>query len=538
MKERKIFTNGKIFTSNPEAPYATGMIVEDGMILWVGDMKDMPQMEGTKVDLGGKRVIPGIVDAHMHPTMLAEYSKKISSLPPKINSIAELSAEIAMVHQSQDPNKWIEGWGYDEGKLEEKRSPNRYDLDKGSPDAPVMVARTCGHIRCVNSKVLEMAGITKDTPDPQGGEIDRDENGEPTGILRESARNLMTHLMPVPTHEEVVENIVDLGKLLASQGVTAVCDMGNLDRTDSYDDYNEAARQGFKQKVGIYYMWEYYADNDKMELTEEKMDRKNQIFQAGLKLIGDGSVSGKTAWMDKPYLGDEEEYGMPVCSDELIESAIKVSKEKGCQISMHAMGGRAIDRIVDRVYGEDKWSKGEFPHLRIEHVTEPSVNTMKRCAEKGIAFATQPIFIYAEIESYVKNLGTPRLYDAYPIADMLNTKVPFCFSSDAPATSWATPSDPFPGIKGAVTRKAYDGTDCGERHKVDVETALRLYTKSAAEVAGFHNLGQLKEGYQGDFVILSEDILEIPSEKIDQVKVDETYILGEKIYEREERTPS
>lgn len=527
------YINGKIFTSDRENLYAEAMTVEGGRIAWVGAQADMPSGPYDEtVDLQGHRVIPGFVDAHEHPVMLADFSKKISSLPPEVNSIEDLKQAIRNVRESQEPGKWIEGWGYDEGKLAERRAPTRYDLDEGCSDSPVSIIRTCGHIRCVNSKALEMAGISKDTPDPQGGQIDRDENGEPTGVLRESARNLVTPLIPETTEEQKVNLVVDLGKLLASQGITATCDMGNLDSSDSYDTYMEAVKKGFCQKVGIYYMWEYYADNPDFQISQERFDRSNQIFVAGLKLIGDGSVSGRTAWMNEPYLGTADNYGLSVCSDELMECAITYCKEHRCQLSMHCMGGHAIDRIVDRVYAEDKWTDGDVPHLRMEHWTEPSERAIQRSAEKGLAVATQPVFLYAEIESYLANLGVERMQGTYPIQAMLKAGVPFCFSTDAPATSWAVPSNPFPCLKGGVTRTAWDGTDCGTANRVDIETALQLYTREGARVAGIPEIGQLKAGYHADFAVLSDDIFAIDPMKLDQVFVTATYVDGEKIYEK------
>ncbi len=531
---RKIaYINGKIFTSDPENPYAEAMIVEDGRVTWVGAGAGLPaDSYDETVDLQGIRVLPGFVDAHMHPVMLADFSKKISSLPPKVNSIEELKQAIREVRNAQGPGKWIEGWGYDEGKLAERRSPTRYDLDEGCSDSPVSIIRTCGHIRCVNSKALELAGITRDTPDPQGGQIDRDENGEPTGVLRENARNLVAPLIPETTQEQKVDLVADLGQLLLSQGITAICDMGNLDPSDNYDIYTQAVKKGLKQTVGVYYMWDFYAGNPDFAIPKDRFDRSRQVSAVGLKLIGDGSVSGRTAWMNAPYLGAGDDYGLPVCSDELLESAIAFCRKNRCQLSMHAMGGRAIDRIVNRVYPEEKWTPGDIPHLRMEHWTEPSAEAIRKSAQKGLAVATQPIFLYAEIESYLANLGEERMKKTYPVKDMLKAGVPVCFSTDAPATSWAVPSDPFPCIKGSVTRTAWDGTDCGQGQAIDIETAIRLYTRESARVAGFPEMGELKAGYRANFITLSEDILAIDPMRINQVCVTSTYVDGEKVYER------
>lgn len=535
--ENRIFENARIFTSDDENLYADTMIVEGGKVAWIGRREDMPACGHERVDLEGACVIPGLVDAHMHPVMLADFSQQISALPPKVNSIAELVEEIRRVRQDKSmenqEGKWIEGWGYDEGKFAERRSLNRYDLDEGCSDRPVCIFRTCGHIRCVNSKALEIAGIDRNTPDPEGGEIERDAEGEPTGVLKENARNLVAPFMPPATREQKIQNLVALGELLLSQGIVGVTDMGNLDKGDNYPLYQEAARRGWKLKTGIYYMWDFFAGDSEFDLPDEKLDRRQQVFAAGLKLIGDGSVSGRTAWMGRPYLGDKEDFGISVCSDELLESAVSFCKRKHCQLSIHAMGEKAIERAVDRFCQEEDWMKedGYVPYARVEHITDPSEESIKKAAKQGIAFATQPIFMYAEIESYLKNLGEEWMKQCYPVKHMLESKVQLCFSTDAPATSWAVPSDPFPCMKAAVTRRAWDGTDCGREQAVDIETAVRLYTRESAKVAGFLDMGQLKKGYQADFAVLDRNIFEIPSEEIDKVKVKKVFIKGKKVYE-------
>ncbi len=533
-----IYENGKIFTSDRENLYGEAMLTEDGWIKKVGTKEEIEYLAAKipqkirKVDLKGRRVIPGFVDAHMHPLMLADYSRQISALPPKIHSIEELIQAVREKRRQQGPGKWCLGWGYDEGKFAEKRSINRWDLDKGCSDSPVSIIRTCGHIRCVNSKALEIAGINRDTPDPEGGEIERDENGEPTGVLKENARNLITPFMPEENEKDAVENLVQLGKLLTSQGIVAVTDMGNLDEGDNYPLYQEAAKQGFLQEVGVYYMWDFFMDKEDFQIPQKRWDKKQKIFATGLKLIGDGSISGRTAWMSEPYL-DSDSKGISVCTDRQMETAIDFCKKNHCQLSMHAMGTKAIERVVDRVAKEEKWNDGPEPYVRIEHITLPSQDSIQKAVEHGIGFATQPIFLYAEIESYLKNLGYDRMKECYPVRHLLDSGVKLCFSTDAPATSWAVPSDPFPNIKGAVTRKAYDGTDCGQEQAVDRETALILYTKESAEMAGFDRLGQLKEGYKADFLILDQDILEVPAEQIDQVSVAETYIDGQCVYQKD-----
>lgn len=532
--EKHIFINGKIFTSDENCPYADSMVTEGGRIVWIGKQSELPYGNDLfpVTDLKGRRVIPGFVDAHMHPVMLADFQKKITAMPPVINSIEDLTAAIKERREQQAAGEWIEGWGYDEQGLLEKRSPTRYDLDRGCSDSPVSVMRTCAHIRCVNSMALKMAGIDRNTPDPPGGEIERDENGEPTGVLKENARNLIVPLMPQESVEQHVENLLELGDVLISQGITSICDMGNLDDSDNIPVYEAAARRGFHQKVGVYYMWDFFADDKDFHIPEERFDRNRQIFAAGLKLIGDGSISGRTAWMNRPYYGSDNEYGISVCSDHLMETAISFCRENHCQLSMHAMGGKTISRMVDRACQENPWTPDGIPYVRVEHVTDPSEESIRKAAEHGISFISQPIFPYAESKSYLANLGEQWLKECYPYRAMLDAGVSLGFSTDAPATYWSDPSDPFPGLKLAVTRTAADGTDCGKDQAVDIETAVRLYTIGAARAAGFPDTGMLAPGYRADFAVLSDDILNIPSEDIDKVKVVQTYVDGRCVYER------
>lgn len=528
MRSSRVFINGAIFTSDPKRPYVDAMIVENGRIQWIGKQEQMPQYDFPVTDLRGKRVLPGFVDAHMHPVMLAEQNRQIPCLPPRITCFADLQEEIRKVRIRQGEGQWICGWGCDEGKLLEKHLPDRYELDQICSDAPVCIVRTCLHIRCVNSRALEMAGITRETPDPPGGIIDRDTAGEPTGILRESARDLITAVMPKKSEEERVEDLLILGRTLAAQGITSFCDMGNLEPGDSFEIYEEAVRRGFRQKAAIYYMWEHFAQDPGFYIPEERFCKKRQIRVAGLKLIGDGSISGRTAWTYCPYQ-DSEEYGMPVCSPELLEQAVDFCRKYSCQLSMHAMGSRAVRRIIERFRDDRGWDCGGAPYLRVEHVTEPDSKDVIMASQRGIAFVTQPVFLFAEIESYLANLGRERMLKTYPVRSMLKKGVQLCLSTDAPATAWAVPSDPFINIQAAVTRRAWDGTDCGSQESIGTETAVELYTRESARIGGFLETGQLKKGYQADFIVLDRDIFQIPPEEIHKIQVLETYISGERI---------
>ena len=526
----QIFINGKIFTSNPVQPFATAMIVRDGRIIWVGEQSDVAIIDGDYVDLQGQRVLPGFIDAHLHPLWLANNSTQIACTPPIVHSIADLIEQIQKVSTSHKRDDWIEGWGYDEGKLLEGRSPTRWDLDKASKDNPIFISRTCTHIAVVNSKALDLIGITKDTPDPEGGKIDRDSNGEPTGILRENAKDLVQRFMPAPSLEENATSLTKLSPFLLSHGITAITDLSSRTGPSDYlEMYKTAAEKGLKQRTVLYYLWEDLKENPLLE--PETLERENQIHIGGIKLFSDGSVSGKTAWVNPPFLGEAENYGIQTTTKEELLAAAKAAEQNQIQLVIHAMGEQAIDFIIDTFYGKKSWIS-DAPSIRIEHASMPTPRAIQRAAETGIAFVTQPIFLFAEIESYYNNLGPERTKNTYPIQTILQAGIKMAFSSDAPATAWADPANPFIGIKSAVTRLAYDQSDTGQDHRIDVTTAIMLYTKFAQEITRIPAVGQLAVGYHADFIVLDKDILEISLDEIDTIRINQTYMGGNVVFER------
>lgn len=526
------FINGKIFTSNPQQPYASAMVVRDGRIAWIGEQAELEKVEESCIDLQGRRVLPGLIDAHLHPLFLADASNQIACTPPLVHSIKDLQEQIRIVRNKQNQGEWIQGWGYDEGKLLEGRAPTRWDLDQAARDVPVVITRTCAHIIAVNSKALELAGITKDTPDPQGGKIDRDENGEPTGVLRENAKDLVLQLKPSATLEEDAASLAKLSPTLLSHGITAITElMARTTPNDYLEMYRLAADKGLKQRTVLYYVWED-AQHDHV-IDKKKTARENQIHIGGIKLFSDGSVSGQTAWVNPSFIGDGDNYGIQMTTARELLDAADAAKQHVVQLVVHAMGEQAIDFVINTFYGQEGWLS-DGPSIRIEHAAMPTPQALQRAAESGIAFVSQPIFLFAEIESYLNNLGAERTKQTYPFKTLLDKGIQLAFSSDAPATAWADPVNPFVGMKSAVTRLAYDGTDTGQSEKLDIETVLTRYTRAAQEITLIPDIGQLAPGFHADFIVLDEDILAVDPEKIDQVQVVNTYMGGEMVYQLEQ----
>lgn len=325
--------------------------------------------------------------------------------------------EIRRQRQSGGADAWIKAWGYDEGKWSEGRAPTRWDLDRAAPDVPVIVYRTCSHMAVVNSVALAIAGISKETPDPPGGEIVRDSDGEPTGLLRENAKALVTPFIPVQTMEESATALAELSPQLLGHGITAITDlMARREPEDDLDLYRKARERGLQPRTVLYYLWEHLRKRPVIDPSIRS--RQSPVHVGGIKLFADGSISGRTAWIDPVYRGNEVTGGMATTSWEELLAAAEAAKENQVQLVIHGMGNRAIDMIVDTFRGTKGWL-ADMPSIRIEHAALPSPKAIQGAVETGIAIVFQPIFLFAEIESYLHNIGRERTRGAYPVQTML-----------------------------------------------------------------------------------------------------------------------
>jgi len=302
MKAPVLYYNAKIFTADDKNLFCDAMIVEGSKIKWVGNQANIIKSPDKKINVQGKRIIPGLIDSHLHPLLLAQIEHNVPCLPPIVNSIEELKTKLQEKAKSIKNNKWIEAWGFDESKLKELRAPNRYDLDEAVSEIPIIVTRTCAHVVAVNSKALELAGITKATINPEGGEIERNKDGEPTGVLRESATELVTKLKPKETIKEEVDKLVQLSHKMFSKGIVSVTDLYSTVKPDDYYEiFMQAKESGYKQRTVLYYRYDNIK-NHEIIIPKERLNRENQIYIGGVKVIMDGSVSGQTALTYNSYL--------------------------------------------------------------------------------------------------------------------------------------------------------------------------------------------------------------------------------------------
>ena len=527
----KTFVNGKIFTGRDEQEFASAFAIADGRITWVGSTKEV-NVSGA-IDLQGQTVLPGFVDVHTHPGWVAATTKSVPCTVSVVRSITEMiEALITHPNFGKGENEWIEGFGYDESKLAEHRTPTTTDLDRVSTAQPVFVMRSDCHSAVCNSRALALAGITRNTPDPPGSRFGRSANGEPNGLLQElAAVETVSRIKAAPSYDRKVQDIAAVGSHYDARGIVAVSDMMAMRRPlDDLQIYRDAAQRGFRQQAALYFDWTKLKENPGADLTDA--DRTGRVKFAGVKLFADGSISGRTAWVRETYR-DSTEHGLAMATDDDLRSACEWARRNKVQVSVHVMGDRACQHVIDLFADQPPWLGDSIPSVRLEHITLLSSQQMRQMKAAPMRFgaATQIIFLFAEYDSYRQNLSAAQFQRAYPIKDFYREIEHLGLSSDAPATTWADPDNVFVSLKAAVRRKASNGAAIVLGQALTVPQAVLLYTARAATVAPFEGkLGRIARGYEASFIVLDRDIFTLGVNEIDQTQVRQSWIGGEMVY--------
>jgi predicted amidohydrolase YtcJ len=524
----RLFVNAKVFTGTGEDDFATAFRIDDGIFGWVGDQADVAG--GT--DLGGRTVLPGLLDAHSHPSLLASLAGAVPLLPPDVRSIAGLLDRLRTHPDLGRDDRWIEGFGFDESGYPEGRKPTRHDLDSVSATQPVFVRRCDTHSVVCNSRALQHAGITRDTPDPDGGRFGRDADGEPDGLLVERpAFDRVLALRPPVGHDEEVAHLARLDTHFLERGIVAVGDlMATITTAEPLRLFREAERSGLRPQFALYYAWTDLVAAGLPDLTDD--DRTGRMKIAGVKLVMDGAYSDRTAWTDDAYPGSCR-HGLQTASDDDLRGAAAWARRNGVQVAVHAMGDRALRYVVDVLGGEEPWLP-DRPSVRLEHATLFSADLLDRLEAAPMEFGvvTHSIFFFAEYDSYARNLSKDQFSVAYPIRSFYERVPCSALSSDTPATAWSDADDVFVSVQAAVLREACNGADFNQAEAVSVAQALLLYTGRARLVAPFDGVGLIQPGFEGSFVVLDRDVFTVPPREIDRVRVQETWIRGEQAFAR------
>jgi predicted amidohydrolase YtcJ len=530
---KTIFINGKVFTCDDNNPFAEAVIIEGNKILFVGSTNDalkrMNLDESNEViDLKGKLMLPGFIDNHVHFIYGGLYLNGIDLR--NANSTDELK-KILKEYAEKNKGKWITGGYWDHEKWEVKNYPTKELIDEVVSDQPVFVSRLDGHMGVANSLALKLAGITKETKSPEGGLIVRDpQTGEPTGLLKDAAMELIFNIIPSPSKEEYYDALLVALEEAKKLGITSVQDITFAEALESY----QKARDENKLTCRIFTRWPI---SDYKSLVEKgiKVGYGDEYIRMGsLKAFADGSLGSSTAWFFEKYNHDTTTFGLPmdIVTDGSLERWALDADKNGLQISVHAIGDKANSYILDlfeKIVNENpKWDR----RFRIEHAQHVKFEDIKRFAELGVIASAQPYHCIDDGVWAEKRIGPDRIKYTYPFKSFLDAGAKICFGTDW----YVAPLNPLLGLYAAVTRRTLDDKNPDgwvPEQKISIEDAIKCYTIYSAYASFEENIkGSIEVGKLADLVVLSEDILTIDPIKIKDVQVVMTVFDGKIIYQK------
>jgi predicted amidohydrolase YtcJ len=530
-----IFTDGRIFTVDSGWRIAQAVAIRDGRFVAIGSNDEVAKLAGPStqtIDLGGRTVVPGLIDTHLHQIFAAMNLTAVQLL--RARSVADVQKAIAARVAETPPGQWvIASSGWHEGILEEGRMPTRHEIDPVSPNNPVFIPRG-GHVVTVNTKTLELAGITKDTPNPDGGIIVRDEKGEATGMLLQNAANLVRKIVPPTPPAELSKLTVRAMKDLNAFGIVGVVEPGVDERGFAlYRALHDSGQMTVRTDVLYRAMRKGEVEKGIEAIKAQK--NSDMLRFIGIKFPLDGGVEGGR--MLAPYRivpGEQtnpDYRGVlllpPGGEDEYVEG-LKLIAAAGLQAQTHAVGDETIDLIV-RAYGRVNDTTPIKPLIwAIMHIFHPRDAAMAKMKELGITAMVQnhPVLLGHNQRRW---WGDERAAYAIPIRKLIDAGILTGGGSDGPVV----PYDPFLSMWWMTTRQVLKGYVLGPEHAITAREALTLYTINNARILGVEkDRGSIENGKLADLAVLSQDILAVPADDIRKTKALMT-VVGGKIVHRD-----
>ena len=530
----QILHNAKIYTLNDEQPNATALVIDDhaphaGRVLAVGEDKDILKEfggRGKAQDMEGAVILPGLTDAHIH---FKNFSLNLQKVDLFGASKEECIQRVAKRAKETPPGTWIEGHGWNQNDWPEG-FPNAADLDAVTPDHLVYLTQVSLHSAWVNTAALKAAGIAAETPNPPNGEIQRDESGNPTGVLLETAAELADKIIPEPSMEEYLQAVQAGQEALWQMGITGVHDYDRIVCFTILQNFHQ--RGGLKLRVFKTLPLERLENALEVGLRSGFGD--DILWIGGIKIFMDGALGPQTAAMLQPYIGEPENKGMLFMDgEELFEIGRKASSG-GLSLAVHAIGDAANHETLKgfaQLRGFEKSEGLAHPRHRIEHVQLLHRDDLDKLANLDLIASMQPIHATSDMVMADAFWGDLSQY-GYAWRTLLDNGTRMAFGSDAPVDS----ANPFHGIHAAVTRRRADGSPGPEgwypEGRIKIEEALNAYTIGPAYAAGMEDrLGQLAPGFLADLVILDTDPFTCQPEEIREIKPKATMVGGDVVWQ-------
>jgi predicted amidohydrolase YtcJ len=558
-KADTIFTHANIYTgmaknsSSGTSKRAEGLAIRSDRILAIGTREEVEKFKGLKtkvVDLDGRFLMPGFNDAHMHLASAGLEKLNVDLVGAK--TLAEFRDRLRAKCQATPEGEWVVGEGWDHTLWPVKVTPTRLDLDDISNGHPVFLIRVDGHIGVANTRALQLAQVTASTRDPDGGKIDRDESGAPTGILREKAKQLVFSAIPPPNHDKRRHGIELALADLTSHGITSAQDFSQW---EDFKVYEELEAEG-KLTARISEWLPFDASIEDLNRMRSSHPASDNMLHTGmLKGFMDGSLGSRTAALFAPYSDDPGNTGIPQYDQAKLNAMTRERLLAGYQIAFHAIGDKAVQMALDAFAEAEKAAEQADTNtksgkeagakaaegangaaanvradyrLRIEHAQVTTPEQIQRFKDLGVIASMQPSHLLTDMNWAESRLGAKRAETSYAWAEFLRHGVVLAFGTDYPVE----PVTPFRGIYSAVTRTDEDGKKTYPGQKLTIEQAIAAYTTSAA-YAEFaeKQKGTLAQGMLADFVVLDQDITAVPPQQILATKVLRTVVGGKTVYE-------
>ncbi len=530
-----LLRNGHIITMGGAKRVVSAMAVRDGRILALGDDDALAPCASSRtriLDLHRHTVLPGLIDVHTHAMQWAKgiLRGEIDAGYPAVRSISEIMQAVAHSAASLPEGQWIVGSGWDDAMLAEQRYITRQDLDRASPNHPVLLTHVSVHLVAANSAALKLANITKDTDDPQGGVIERVASGEPTGILKDTAMELVTALLPKDPPDMDVRAAKLISERATEVGLTTLHDIFIL--PEEMRGYQEARRRDWlKVRVQMSPRIGTMADAEKLAEMGVHTGFGDDLLKFGAaKMFADGGMGARTAAIYPPgVIGEPGNLGVLLWTPADMQRAHLLAARAGWQLETHAIGDRAVDEVLDS-YAAVIQQLGLKDHrFRIVHAGISTPAVQKRMRELSVVVDGNPAFVYW-IGSWFAKYGPERVRWSYPAKSYIESGIVEAAGSDVPVTTLS----PWWGIWAAVVRRELQsGRILAPEERISVEQALALYTCNGA-FAGFeeNSKGSLEPGKLADFVVVDRDVLAVPADELKDVKVLQTFVNGQSVYSR------
>ena len=539
-----ILLNGRIWTENPRQPESEAIAIDGNLIMAVGSSASITKLAGPHskiIDLGGRRVVPGFNDSHVH--FLAGGESLISVKLGGAHSAEEFRRRIGDYARSLPKGVWVRNGNWDHQNWTPAALPTHELIDAVTPDNPVFVWRLDGHMALANARAMKLAGLDRNTKDIPGGEIVRDKEGNPTGILKDEATSLVERVMPPLSERELDVALEAAMHEAASHGVTSVQNLADS-LVDPYSalkfrEFQKFARAG-TLTVRIYQAnrlrdWKSVAD------TGVQAAFGSPVLRMGnLKSFADGALGSETAWMDAPF-SDRPGYS-GLASSDLMDSAgmyasIQGADQAGLQISIHAIGDRATHTVLDLFERAERQNGPADRRFRIEHVQHLRPEDAARFAPLGVVASMQPYHAIDDGRWAERELGPERIQSSYAWRLLLDHGAVLAFGSDWPVA----PLDPLLGIYAAATRRTLDGKNPHgwvRQQCITVAEAVHAYTVGSAFAEHQEQIkGSLEPGRLADLVVLTDDIFRIATADLDKVRAYMTVFDGRVIYQQGAQRP-